>query len=380
MAEQWIYTYTPLVKGNTIGDDDVARIGPAAISELLAARDGRFDVGLVGQPATTAAVRIEISASTTTTGAPLMLRWHPADDAQPFSGFAGIVQLRAQPDGWTDLGIVGMCHLAAHLADAERVLTSTNLLIRRLTRGLARRLREHLAGNIEPEERPPTRALQVSDVMSRQPLTVPTDMDLRTATMLLLEHRYSAAPVTDRLGRLAGVVSTTDLLPYGARLPFDAQEEANARPVHTVAQVMSRPALTTTPQTPLRSVITVLRERDIGRLVVTSGDQIVGIVSRHDVLKALARWSEVLQHAVDERLAQFGTQIVGHVRPDGTVLVFGQASSPTHARAVRASIQAIEGVTDVEELVVTPETTGVRQHTPRHTRRKHVGAGQRSSG
>ena len=53
-----------------------------------------------------------------------------------------------------------------------------------------------------------------ADVMSRDVICVPADMDLRDLTRLFLDKAISGAPVLDRDGNLAGVVSQHDLLHY----------------------------------------------------------------------------------------------------------------------------------------------------------------------
>src|SRR5690606_27341138 len=160
MAEHWVYTYTPVAEGRDIDELRVAQVGPEAIARLLTVHDDRFDVGLVGLPAATASVTLDVTACPSSASAPLLLRWRPAEPAQQFSGFSGVVQLRAHPEGWVDLGIVGMCSLGPRLDEPERVLATTNLLLRRIARGLARTLRDDLARAGGPVAVPALRLLR----------------------------------------------------------------------------------------------------------------------------------------------------------------------------------------------------------------------------
>lgn len=349
MLEHWLSTHTPVGEHTEVDDTARSAIDVDAVHRVLDVRDGRCRVALEGQPAATAVIAVEVATS----GSPdslLDLRWWPVDDPQQFSHFTGAVRLLRRTGRSLDLGIMGRYRLDRGLREPRRIMTSTSMLARRLVRGLAREMRAHRsdAAAVDAVVRP----LRVSDVMSTGPLVMRHDVDLQTAALLLLHHRYSAAPVVDDRGELVGVVSTTDLFPLGADAGARGATVDPWQPPHVVADVMNRPAITTGSRTPLRDAAVVLRERDIGRLIVTDDDTIVGVVSRQDVLKALAHTAEVVQHAVDECLDRPATAgISGRVHPDGTVLLRGTAGSPAEVEAARAAVRTIEGVTATTSLV-----------------------------
>lgn len=142
-------------------------------------------------------------------------------------------------------------------------------------------------------------AFAVHDVMTRDPATVREDEPLVAALRTLLERQVSGAPVVNAAGELVGVISEHDLLEWQADLvdrltaepPGDPAEYARRLESETVGQVMSRPARTIEESASLSEAIRLFRERRNRRLPVTSGDRLVGIVTRGDVLKAMgAQW------------------------------------------------------------------------------------------
>jgi nucleotide-binding universal stress UspA family protein/predicted transcriptional regulator len=142
----------------------------------------------------------------------------------------------------------------------------------------------------------------VGDIMTRDLATVRDDESLIVALRKLLRRRVSGLPVVDAAGDLVGVLSERDLLDWQARLVDVLGKQQELTPgayaehleKELVRQVMSRPATTIEVDAPLNAVIRSLRERHVRRLPVTHEGRLVGIVSRADVLKAMAsHWQAV---------------------------------------------------------------------------------------
>lgn len=360
MLEHWLSTHTSIGQHVDPLDMSLTALDAGVVRRLLGADDDGCEVPLVGQPPASARIVVDVAASSSADEL-LSLRWRPADDTQQFSHFVGVVALLRRDGMWCDLGIMGSYRLDDRLAQPRRVMTSTSMLARRLTRGLARELRTALA--TRPRGDSPRRPLQVRDVMSTDPLVLRADADPQTAALLLLHHRYSAAPVVDGDGRLIGVISETDLFELATRA--HTRPSGRAADAGLVGDMMSRPAVTTRPETTLRDAAAVLDERDIGRLVVVDDGAVVGVVARRDLLKALADRAEVVQHALDEQLSEHGPDgVAARVQPDGAVVLHGAVRTPADVDAAIAVAHAVEGVTAVTALVDVVTTGGGARAAP----------------
>ncbi len=120
----------------------------------------------------------------------------------------------------------------------------------------------------------------VSELMSRRVETVEAGDPVSRVQALVQESGYSAFPVLKRQS-LVGMVSRRDLLASGrARGPADTKLAVEA--------VMATPAITTTPETAVRDAAALICRHDISRLPVVENGHVVGIIDRHDILRAIA--------------------------------------------------------------------------------------------
>jgi len=114
------------------------------------------------------------------------------------------------------------------------------------------------------------------------------------ARVLMVQHRVNQLPVLHG-PRLVGIVTDRDLrdaFPSVAETmaPSRRRPPAGAEPsAIPVEDVMSHHVLTVEPDTPLDEAARLLREKRIGALPVVSGGHVVGIVTRSDLLEALAQ-------------------------------------------------------------------------------------------
>jgi CBS domain-containing protein len=140
-----------------------------------------------------------------------------------------------------------------------------------------------------------------STIMTTKVVTVSPETSVAEIARLLLEHQISAVPVVDGEHRVIGIVSEGDLLgrpPTGSqrgwwlRLFDEAaaclEEIATARHVKA-RSVMTSPAVTVEGQAPIDVLATLMRRRRVKRVPVVKDGRLIGIVSRTDVLDALAR-------------------------------------------------------------------------------------------
>jgi CBS domain-containing protein len=146
----------------------------------------------------------------------------------------------------------------------------------------------------------------VRDVMTRLVHTAGTDWSLEELKTFLLEHGISGAPVVDSAGRLAGVVSTTDLVRassttlatesgsfFAASLdrPLSLEElrslQIDGESEQKVKDVMTPVVFQTDSDTPLDEVADMMVQGHIHRVVVTKDGAVTGIVSALDLVRAL---------------------------------------------------------------------------------------------
>lgn len=122
-------------------------------------------------------------------------------------------------------------------------------------------------------------------VMSRALLTLPITLDLVTAWRRLDEQGYGQAPAVDGNGRLVGMVTRDALMRALDLVDGDARDPL----ARSVGDVMLTPAVSADPVSSVRRVARVMLEYDLaGVPVVNEQDELVGIVTRGDILRAVA--------------------------------------------------------------------------------------------
>jgi CBS domain-containing protein len=117
--------------------------------------------------------------------------------------------------------------------------------------------------------------------MSSDLVTFSPAMDLRCAIRLLLKNRISGAPVVDSLGRLVGILTKRDCLKVAFSASYHQEWGGH------VAQVMSREVQTVEAQSDVVEVAGLVLNSRFRRFPVMKNGRLVGVISRHDVLRAL---------------------------------------------------------------------------------------------
>ena len=121
--------------------------------------------------------------------------------------------------------------------------------------------------------------------MTRNPMTVSPDDPLSVAAGILREHRFHHLPVVEG-GRLVGILSDTDLRNASyAAIPAEAERgvAAGDRPVR---DAMRTEVWSVTPDDSVEDALLILSREKFGALPVLSGDRLVGIITRADLLNA----------------------------------------------------------------------------------------------
>lgn len=159
---------------------------------------------------------------------------------------------------------------------------------------------------IEHARRRLKKRIPVSDVMTRDVITVKKDMNIKDVARLLSEKRISGVPVVDDLNRVIGIVTEADIIfqtgqkrsrglreflreLIGEPHPKDIKEPLSDL---RVEDIMSTPVITATSDMDIRDVAAIFAEKRIKRIPVIDPDgKLIGIISRQDIVRAVSHES-----------------------------------------------------------------------------------------
>jgi CBS domain-containing protein len=224
--------------------------------------------------------------------------------------------------------------------------------------------------------------MNAADVMVHQVITIRPDSTIRDVAELLVAKHISAVPVTDADGKLLGIISEGDLLRRSETETerrrawwltwLISTETLTAEFIKShsrkVSDVMTRNVIVARPETPLHEIATMLEHHRIKRVPIVQGDKIVGLVSRANLVQALASWRDnspatipddtALRDAVMKNLKKelwAHTALINVTARSGQVDLWGMVDSETQKDAIRVAIEVTPGVTAVNDnLTVRP--------------------------
>jgi acetoin utilization protein AcuB len=140
--------------------------------------------------------------------------------------------------------------------------------------------------------------VRVREAMSANPFTIDPDAPVGTAVAVMRERGLRHLPVVDGQGRLLGIVTDRDLrsatlgpavAEYGEPADADRLRALGTRLDDVrVGQVMTWAALTIAPDVPVAQAAAVMSGSSVGALPVVEDGRLIGILTGHDVLRALA--------------------------------------------------------------------------------------------
>ncbi|GII05535.1 CBS domain-containing protein [Planobispora takensis] len=195
----------------------------------------------------------------------------------------------------------------------------------------------------------------VREVMTSPAITVLSTDPVRTAVRVLYAEGITAAPVLDESGALVGIVSEMDLLQGefqpDPRATVRAVPEHATPPPYRVSEVMTREVVTVTPSTDATQLVDLLVVKRIKSLPVVAEDQVVGMVSRSDLMAVLARPDEDLRADALAALAEqypFGPSWEVAVR-QGVAELRGHAGGH-HDQIADLIVRTVPGIVRVRHL------------------------------
>ena len=121
----------------------------------------------------------------------------------------------------------------------------------------------------------------VSDQMSRRVVSTGPEDEIQKVYAMILETGFTTFPVVKKK-KLAGIISRRDLISTKRVRPAMARHNPA-----TVETVMMRDVVTITPDEPIGTAAELIVAHDVSMLPVMDGERLVGVVNRHDVLRAL---------------------------------------------------------------------------------------------
>ena len=215
--------------------------------------------------------------------------------------------------------------------------------------------------------------MRAHQIMTRPVVTVTPETTIVDAANLMLQRHVSGLPVVDAAGKLVGVVSEGDFIrrseigtgrKRGRWLRFILGPGKSASDFvhehgHKVGEVMTKTPLTITEDTALAEIVALMEKNNVKRLPVMRGDKLVGIVSRANLLQAVASIvrqvpdptadDDHIRNRIIDALEKndwcpFGLSVI--VR-DGIVHLSGVI---TEERARQAAVVAAENVQGVKKV------------------------------
>ncbi len=115
------------------------------------------------------------------------------------------------------------------------------------------------------------------DIMTRKVATIHPGASVQEAAQLLDQKRISGAPVVDADDKIIGIITEADIISKVDREGL------------RVADIMSHNVIAVSEETPVSEIAALLTERKIKRVPVVENEKLVGIVSRADIVHAVAQ-------------------------------------------------------------------------------------------
>ena len=224
--------------------------------------------------------------------------------------------------------------------------------------------------------------MRAHQIMTRNVITVRLDTSIIEAAKLMLDNHVSGLPVLDERGKLIGVVSEGDFLrrsEIGTQRkrprwlqyfigPGRAADEFVHASGRKVEEVMTRDPLVVTEDTALEEIVRLMEKNGVKRLPVMRNDQLVGIVTRANLLQAVASMARDVPDptADDDHIRERVTSAIANTdwRPvglqvtarNGVVHLHGIIVNPNSRQAAIVAAENIAGVKEVHDHLCFVDT------------------------
>ena len=220
--------------------------------------------------------------------------------------------------------------------------------------------------------------MRAADVMTAPVISVTPDTRTRDAIELMLTHHLSGLPLLDDDGKLVGIVSEGDFVRRSElgtekhRSRFIAFILGPGRGAHDYTKsharfirgVMTEEVIAVTEDATLEEIVSLMEKHSIKRVPVMRGEEVVGMLSRSDLLRALVAASRRRDEATDDRaikeriLAELAheewapSSCVGVEVKDGVVDITGTIFDARQRLALKVAVENTPGVRAVHDRLV----------------------------
>jgi CBS domain-containing protein len=218
--------------------------------------------------------------------------------------------------------------------------------------------------------------MKARDVMTSHVITVGPELDLKAVANTLVANGISAVPVVAIDGSIVGIISEGDLMRRAVSAErkrswwletFSSAEQLMAEFVKAhgrkAKDVMTRQVISVDPDTSLQEIANLLEKHGIKRVPVVKDGRLVGIVSRANLVQALAtrglalvdvtEADEVLRKVVVSNLRKLpwtaALEMVDVIVDCGVVNLWGVVRNEEEKNAVRAAAEETPGVQAVND-------------------------------
>jgi CBS domain-containing protein len=220
--------------------------------------------------------------------------------------------------------------------------------------------------------------MKVRDVMTFPVVSIDPESSVLEAVRIMLQRHISGLPVIDKRGRLSGMITEGDFLRraetgtqrrrprwleflLGPGRLAEEYTRSHGRKVH---EIMTTNAVTVTEEVPLDEVVRLMEKRRIKRLPVVRGNEVIGIVSRANLVHALAglardaKPTSSSDQAIRDRIvAELAgqswapTSLINVIVRDGVVELWGSITDERERQAIIVAAENVPGVKAVEDHV-----------------------------
>jgi CBS domain-containing protein len=212
--------------------------------------------------------------------------------------------------------------------------------------------------------------MRVRDIMSSPVVTVTVVTTVKHAAGLLASNGFTALPVLDDDGGLIGIVTEADLVRdrflrdpryrHADEADISGVDGGPQVPAATVGAVMTTPVIGMGVGTDVVDVVTAMLDDRVRSIPIVDGSRVVGIVTRRDLVRMLARDDQAIAADVRHRLAMYGGPDRWTVAVcDGAVAIGDEFDNPTDRHVAGVLAEAVSGVTAVH--VASQAGVSIRQ-------------------
>ena len=228
--------------------------------------------------------------------------------------------------------------------------------------------------------------MKVQEIMTRDVLTIGPEADLRDVARIFVETGISGLPVCGARREVLGVVSEGDILlkergpvlEGGRHFRFRRARSSRSREKKAAAikvrDAMSAPAITISSYSSVAEAASLMTEHGINRLPVLKDSELVGIVTRTDLVRAFVRSDEDIRREIREELLRrtLWLEVPEAIRVDverGAVRLKGHLERRSDATLLEGLVSRVPGVVSVEADVswTIDDTSRKAKREPRST-------------